>query len=854
MKRIGAVFGAALAAVVVAGAGRADVVFENSRMRLVVGDDASVKSLFVKGSHAEMVAPGAAVPMMRAELDRPIHNEIKLIHPNKHVIYAANSIKRDGDKLMVGFEMEPFKAEFKCKLTDDYLAVEFVRFHFDRKVDYGRLKMDMPPVSKLRAMQFKFAERAFFGEWLNVVWDGAAAAAVVSASPYPEIDHDNAESARVLFADLRKDVRMRNVPVALVVGNGREDFLDAMDALERDYSLPRGVQSRRRKQINQSILAVREFNPATADSILEIAKRGGFKLMKLRYGSLVVESGSWGRCGDYDWNDLWPGREEELKKVLARFRAEGVISGLHFLQTHVGMLSRYVSPVADVRLHKKMRFTLAQPLPKNKDDVKELLVLERTCEAPEYEPCRILQFGGELLSYESASSEPPYRFFGVKRGAWDTMPQSHEAGQIGGVLDMSEFGIPMSCYLDQNTDLQDEVADKIANLYNCGFGFVYMDGSEGVPPPCGVNVSLAQYRVWRKLKDKPLFGEGAAKSHFSWHIITGANAFDVFCPEEFKAKLMEYPVAQAPLVAQDMSRCNFGWWEMMLPGTSKWWLGVEETIGTQPDMWEFGEALSVAWGCPTTCSGLKSWKEHPRGVDLLEVIRRWEAVRDGNLLSQEQVAKFRELKPGKEVTLLVDAAGKYIFRDVEQVKIGADGEGRNVRAFAFRDGGRTVVQFWCADRAERAFFLPSDAPAFVWRDEYAGKELKPERTADGMRVVAAGRQYLFFDAPHGEVLSLLARATMEDPAKGVDLAAVRSEVSAKTAQLKKEYDELNAIHSDATRTAKEHEKARAKMVDLVDLEWRNQRRLREFLKGSERDAVVARMKELIAIERKLCGF
>jgi hypothetical protein len=41
------------------------------------------------------------------------------------------------------------------------------------------------------------------------------------------------------------------------------------------------------------------------------------------------------------------------------------------------------------------------------------------------------------------------------------------------VLDISEFGAT-SIYLDQNTSLQGEIADKLADAYNAGFGFVYV--------------------------------------------------------------------------------------------------------------------------------------------------------------------------------------------------------------------------------------------------------------------------------------------------------------------------------------------------------------------------------------------
>ena len=200
-----------------------DSVFENARMRLVVGDDAIVKRLTLKRTGEEMLVKGRAVPFVSAEMDRPMHNEVKLIHPHKRVVYAAKSLRRTGDLVTVEFEREPFSAELRVRMTDDYLYIEFVRFVFDRRKDYGNLKMDTPPIAKIRPMQLAVAERANFGEWLNVVWDDRAAAAVVGASPWPEVDHDDVDGGRILYADLRKDVKMKGVGAALVVGDGKRN-------------------------------------------------------------------------------------------------------------------------------------------------------------------------------------------------------------------------------------------------------------------------------------------------------------------------------------------------------------------------------------------------------------------------------------------------------------------------------------------------------------------------------------------------------------------------------------------------------------------------------------------------------
>ncbi len=841
-----------------------DVVFENSRMRLAVGEDAVVSSLVVKKTGQEMIAAGERLSLMSAEQMRPFHNEVKLVQPMKRVVYAANRLERDGNRLTVGFEGEPFTAEFRLKLTDDYLALEFVRFDFKRFLGgYDGLRFDAPPVLKLRALQLALRPRTYFGNWLNVVWDDANAAAVVACSPYSEIDHDEAPGAKVLWGALRRDMKMKGEPVALVVGAGKEDFLDALDALERDYGLPRGVRARRQKINNAPIFAADSILPKDLDKTLEAAKIGGFRLMKVGYAALVQESGTWGRCSDYDWRDEWTGgakgaegnakAEANLRETLAKIRAAGIVPGLHFLQTHVGMMSRYVTPVADFRLNKRMRFTLAEPLPEGTNDIAEVRVFERTCSAPAYEPCRVLQFGGELLSYERASDEPPYRFFGVRRGVWKTRPQAHARGEIGGLLDLSEYGAPMSCYPDQNTDLPDEIADRIARLYNCGFGWVYMDGSEGVQAPSGINVALAQYRVWRKLKEAPVLGEGAAKSHFSWHMLSGANAFDGPAPDLLKEFLTKWQVRQAPLIAQDMSRCDFGWWSLHKPGECLWWMGAPETIGTQPDMWEFGEALSVSWGCPPSCSGLADWREHPNGADVLEVVRRWEDVRARGLLTPAQVEKFRHLRIGHEVTLLVGADGGYVFRDIEPLTVGDDAEGRYLRAFVFEEKGKAVVQFWCADKFERGLLLPADAPSFVWRDEYAGRELKAERRPEGLLLRATRRQYLFFDADVAAVRRLFARATRPDPV-GVDVAAIRQRVNATADRCRRRFAELDRERTDPTRSDVQREKSRVAMLKLLSEERKALKELREYAKGEERAEIVRRIAHLVDLDRELCGW
>ena len=668
----------------------ADITLENSRFRLTAGDDAIAKSLVLKSTGEELLAADAGIPLFSVTQERPFNNEVKLIHPNKRTTYPANRIRREGNGLVVGFETAPYEAEIAVDLRPGYAAFRLVRFIVTKEC-YDYLKMDVPPASSFRVLQLPVADRKNFGDWLNASWDEKAAVAVMATEPTTDIDHERRRGFRILTADLVHGRRLEGRSAALVVGNGREDFLDCVATVEEDFDLPRGVESRRSPHVNAAIYHVTgELSPTNVDEHIALAKKGGFRYLTFSYANVVKEDerGSWSNCGDYDWNVHYPNGESDLKPVLAKIKAAGIAPGLHTLQSHIGLRSRYVTPVADSRLNKKRRFTLAAAVPAA-GEVGTLTVWEPTTGASRFPGTRILQFGGELFSYEDYTTEPPYRFLGVKRGAWDTRVAAHPKGEIGGLLDVSEYGPPDSCYVDQLTDLQDEIAEKIAKIYTCGFEYMYFDGAEGVNAPCNYHVSDAVYRCWKRLKPAPLFSEGAAKTHFGWHILSGANAFDCFRPEEFKEMIVKFPLAQAPLTWQDMTRVNFGWWGFYLPGQKLGRLG-ETKYGTQPDQWELGEAKSAAVDCPATIIINPAMaRKHPRIDDIFEAVRRWETIRASGRLT---TAEKRELAdPALEHHAYLRPDGTLEIVRVTPVRTSDEA----VKAYSFTaKDGRERILYW----------------------------------------------------------------------------------------------------------------------------------------------------------------
>lgn len=698
----------------------AAIVLENKSFSLVLGEDCVPRSLICKANGEECLG-SARLPLFSITEDRPFNNEIKLIYPNKRTVFQANRVRQEGDRLIVGFDRILFDAIVEVKITDRYMAFTLVDFIIPPEA-FGDLTMTPPPVAEFRLIQLPVLQRETFGEWLNVMWDSKVAINVLSTSPHARIDSEVNGDCRVLTADAVRGIKLKGCTAALIVSTP-DTLLDAIETVENDYDLPRGVAARRGELINSSSYWVRDLSPATVDAHIENMKKAGIRLMLIYYKAFFKEVHGYRYCGDYDYNQYYPNGAEDLKKVLQKLKDEGIHPGVHFLHSHIGILSSYVTPVADPRLNHTARFTLRQPL--GTDDT-EIFVEENPEGCSVHPLCRVLQFGGELIGYEGYTTEAPYRFYGCDRGHFDTNVTPHEKGTVGGLLDLSEFGAN-SVYIDQNTDLQDEVGAKLAAAYACGFEFVYFDGSEGTNPPFDYHIPNAQYRVYKNLKPEPLFCEGAAKSHFGWHMLSGGNAFDLDHPlhvptaDRLKPMVAKYPLKAAPHLAKDFTRLNFGWF-----------LFFEDT---QPDYYEYTSSRAASWDCPVIVKGnLDTMTKNPRTEDVFEALNRWETVRRTHWLTEEQKQMLRD--PGTEHILLVNEAGEF-----ELVPYYETPAAEEISAFLFERNGKTCAVYWHKSGAGQ-LLLPLKEADVTCRTVLGEEPIAPVVADGGICFPADRRRYL----------------------------------------------------------------------------------------------------------------
>ena len=723
------------------------IILENSLCRLTLGEDAVPQSLLLLADGRELLSDGEILPFFSVTQDRPFNNEVKLAHPNKRTTFPADRLRAEktesGWKLIVGFSLAPYEAVVDVVCAERYFSFTLTDFIVPPE-GYPGLRMTPPPVASLRLAQLPVPELKHFGEWLNVSHDEDSAVALIAGDPrlFAESEKHRTKSGnyRVLTAEVRREIGLKNVPAVLIAAPA-DVFLDAVDDAERDLGLPRGVESRRSDVINASIYWTADCTPLNVDEHIRRAKAGGFRLMLIYYTALFRERGGYALNGDYDWRDEYPEGRGDLEKMLAKLGDAGITPGLHFLQTHIGLSSRYCTPEADPRLNLTRRFTLSADL--GPDDT-EIPVEQDPDGCVTADGCRILMFGGELIAYQSYTTTPPYRFTGCERGWRGTRVKSHPRGERGGLLDVSEFGAS-SCYLDQETSLGDEVADKIADAYNAGFRFCYFDGSEGTNAPHEIYVPYGQYRVWKKFRPAPLFTEGAAKAHFSWHHLSGGNAFDIFPPAIFKDMIRKYPAEEAPRMREDFTRLNFGWWGFWTPeGRSDG--------GTQADLVEFGTSRAAAWDCPVTVqTNLGAFRSHPRVDDIMEVFRRWEDVRARHWLTDERKEALRDLSTEH---VLLRKGSDYELVPYREIPAGD----RSIRAFLLEGDGPRRVLFWHLT-GEGHLRLPLACPCTAeW--ERTGEPVTPERTDDALLIPAGDRILLTADADEEAILCAFRDASL----------------------------------------------------------------------------------------------
>ena len=616
---------AALAAVFTFFADAGDIVVENAAFRLSLGEDGCARSLVVKSTGEECLAPAERVPFARLRQDRPYDNELHLVHPALPTFFPSDRISRRGDLLEIGFANEYHVMKVRLAASDDYVA--FVPEGTDYVItdDFGDKRRT--EIDGIEFLRLPVKGREHFGECANVAWDDRVAVSVMGLSPEVRIGGEVPECAaglRLMCAGTENAVGLFGHGAALVAGS-KGGWLDHVDALERDFGLPRGVRNRRDPVAHASHCLVdgEDFSPENVGEYIGWMKKGGFRVCMVYYTAFAQT------CGHFTWRKTYPNGMSDLKRVADSLRAAGIVPALHFHYNKVSVDDPYA---ADPRIACAKEVCLAADVGPDDDE----LPLQGPSDGLRTEEGRrLVRLGRELVSYEGFTKGRPCKLVGVRRGLCGTPRLAHSSGEYGRHLDVDDWFYFHR--VDQSTGIQDEISERLADIVDaCGFSVLYLDGGEDVPPPYWYNVPLAQSRVWSRIKTD-LRGAGSAmKSHFGWHMFSRGNGFDTFYPERTRQALDKFILPAARLAADDFSVVDFGLLDFYLPGTKtkrkaayladNSFAGV--TAGTSPEQVETLLRAAYENGAPVSFRlSPKKLRIHPQAEEILAVFKKYEDMK-----------------------------------------------------------------------------------------------------------------------------------------------------------------------------------------------------------------------------------
>jgi hypothetical protein len=726
---------------VVSSAALADVTLQTRHLRLVIGGDGLVKSLTAKPSGVEyawLSEPASVAAVYRggkmavASQEDFDENEVPVYRGGR--IFPATRASLTDDRLLLAFDGAGVAATYQVITTDDYLALRLLALEGD-------------PIDRIDLVQLRIKRLPNLGPWIDVAYDDHFGVCLCGGN----LQTNAGMIRRPQFVEMKavatSEVKLQGATAVLVgCPQPKAHFLDAMEVVERDFRLPAGARNRRSPIQRQSYLWCRP-TPGNVGQYIQLAKRAGLRTILFSYWA-VTEG-----AGHFVWNRQFPNGAADLKQVTDAIRGAGLNVGLHIHYSKAIKSDSYVSPVPDDRLHLVRRFTLAGTVDEKTGTI---AVAENPAGCTRDEGRRILKIGKELVAYRKYTTEPPFAFTGCERGHLKTTPAAHRQGEPAGLLDVDDWHVFVR--FDQNTDIQDEAARRIAEIVRQTgpYDVLYFDGAEDVHDPYWYHVAGAQDRVYRLLEPAPPVCEGAMSGHFSWHILTRGNAYDL--PEKhIKEFCHEVACRTAPVRAADFTRINFGWI-----------FALYADMG--PDVLEYVLSRGAAWDCPfSIVMDLKQVASHPRAEDCLEVIETWEDARIEGKLSEAQRAMLKTRDPRDHQFVKVwhavlskrwiDAWSKAKFADQEHhLLVNEKGDyevvpiqeipglcGGRVRAYMFQRAsqpGTTYVLIWAVkNEARLALPIPPERLALLMP---FGKRLAIQ-AKDGQAIVPVGsRRYLVF--------------------------------------------------------------------------------------------------------------
>lgn len=735
-----------------------DIVFENARVRAVLGEDAVWRSLVDKSTGAEHTGKPATTfassthPITEARDHVDVLGLQQRVTSSRAGTVAASRARMAEDRLII--TVGECELTYQIATQDDWIAftLEKVSGHRPQTLDLLRLSIDTGE---------------HVGSRLAVAWDVKFAVGLAALNFQSHATATRYGGRTVLAAQTQDSP---GPPIegagAAIVAAPTTEFPRALQRLSKAFNLPRneaGDRPSKELPIARESYWFLSFGEADIDRVITLCQQSGVR-------RVLLNSGAWCRSpGHYDFNTKnFPEGLESLRRSVARLNAAGVGVGMHCFASKVAKIDAYVAPVPNRRFWVDRSDVLSADVGPADAEIRVTGDLRQWPGSP-VAPQKLWEGGvdrhreviidDEIIRYERIGPADRWNTFeGCRRGAWGTRPSTHMRGAIA-----RHYGVDgcINGYIvDQETSLIDETTSRLASIFNaCDFDMVYFDGGEDVDRRRFVHyVSRFQAAAMARFTKRPIVHMGTILTHNLWHSFTRSGTVDTYLNTLHGkiiagAQMDAWPtvrehidksVAYLESLRNDMMPAELGWFGI--------WPKGKGTDGLQIDEIEYLMCRSLAYDAPISLqTSFSQMAKHPLTGGILELVRTYEQLRKERTFDETALAPLREKGADHAIVRSGDNWRLYNFTPRFSIDGGAfaqTGEGH----------GGALALLWHPDHD--ALLKISPAPANLRLHDIQGHDV-PMKCDDSGVVLPLGprRLTLCADGIDGDAMrQMLARA------------------------------------------------------------------------------------------------
>jgi hypothetical protein len=642
----------------------AEIVFENARLKAVLGEDAAWRSVVSKATGQEYCSPDRPTPMAAVHIDSRfcLADRASMVDDRLLVKFSGCDTELTYtvavDKDWIVFRLNGVAGTRPKRLTPP-IDPSYVRIPTDPRMPAIFSTMDGRRQADVELVRLGITLTEHVGPRLTASWNQRDAICLRAVN----MQTDGIGAVKDGITELTACTQDGPGPTlegsasALVVAP-KEELLTILQRLATEYSLPRndrdGVPSKNLPAARQPYWFL-TFGEKDVDRVIECCRRSGIN-------QVFVDSSAW--ClgpGHYDINTgEYPDGIESLRHSVARLHKAGILVGMHCYASKIAKNDLYATPIPDRRFWVDRAATVAEDVSAEGAEIHTNTDLREWPGSPvagqrEWENGVICHqdvvIDDEIIRYQSIGPEGKWNtLLGCTRGFGGTKPAAHKAGTTARHYGVD--GCVPGYIIDQETDLLDEATTRLADVFNtCDFDMVYFDGGEDViRPRFNYYVSKFQAAALAKFRKRPLVHMGTIMTHYLWHSFTRAGTVDVYANAGYSGndkpsvkQHIDVSVRYMLLVNDDMTPGELGWFGI--------WPKDKHYDGLQLDEIEYLMVKSLAYDAPISLqTTFDQMDAHHLTPAILQIIHTYECLRRDGTVDAKQRERLAEL--GKDFAIV----------------------------------------------------------------------------------------------------------------------------------------------------------------------------------------------------------